>query len=213
MFFKKNNFIIYNKHCYLIIHKIMKIKNLFLHKTQHQPLIKFLLILAVFTAYFFYLSIKFDIATSGFVALLTWSFFVLATPIADAGFLLDFPLRLILGIRMLISEIFVWVVAISTNIVTLIFVPSLYEKTFLTSLLKKILTHPYPYWIIIILSGIGTFLSIRFGDELMDVVSHKERILHHKHGFKLELIIFVTIFVLVIASYYYLLESLGIVLE
>ncbi len=188
----------------------MKIKHLFSHKTKYQVLLKFLALFGIFAAYFIYLSIKFDIATGGVVAVLTWSFFVLATPVADAGFLLDFPLRLIFGIRMFISEIFVWVAAISVNIFALIFLPQDYEKTFLTSLFKKIITNPYPYWAIIILSGIGTFLSIKFGDELMDVVSHKERSLHHKHGFKLEVVIFLGIFTLIILGYHHLLESLNI---
>jgi hypothetical protein len=191
----------------------MKIKNLFNHKTKYQVLIKFLALLAVFITYFVYLSIKFDIITGGMVALLTWSFFVLATPVADAGFLLDFPLRLILGIRMFISEIFVWAAAILINIFALIFAPQDYEKTFLTSLLKKIITVPYPYWIIIILSAIGTFLSIRLGDELLDVISHKERTLHHKHGFKLEILIFLGIFILIFFGYHHLLESLNIYLK
>lgn len=191
----------------------MKIKNLFSHKTKYQVLLKFLALLAVFVSYFIYLSIKFDIVTGGMVALLSWSFFVLATPVADAGFLLDFPLRLILGVRMFISEIFVWAAAILINIFALIFTPQDYEKTFLTSLFKKILINPYPYWIIILLSGIGTFLSIRLGDELLDVMSHKERSLHHKHGFKLEVLIFLGIFTLIFFGYHHLLESLKISLK
>ena len=189
---------------------LMKIKTLFQHKTKHQVLLKFLALLAVFIVYFIYLSVQFNIITGGVIALLTWSFFVLATPVADAGFLLDFPIRLILGIRMFISEIFVWIVAITINIFALFFIPQDYEKTFITSLLKKIIINPYPYWAIIILSGIGTFLSIRFGDELMDVASHKERSLHHKHGFKLEILIFIGIFVLILFGYRHLLNSLGI---
>ncbi len=191
----------------------MKIKNLFSHKTKYQVLLKFLALLAVFVSYFIYLSIKFDIVAGGMVALLSWSFFVLATPVADAGFLLDFPLRLILGVRMFISEIFVWAAAILINIFALIFTPQDYEKTFLTSLFKKILINPYPYWIIILLSGIGTFLSIRLGDELLDVMSHKERSLHHKHGFKLEVLIFLGIFTLIFFGYHHLLESLKISLK
>lgn len=187
-----------------------KIKHLFSHKTKHQVLSKFLALLLLFSAYFVYLAIEFDIATGGMVALLTWSFFVLATPIADAGFLLDFPLRLICGVRMFISEIFVWGFAILINLFSLIFAPDNYDKTFLTSLFKKIITTPYPYWSIIALSGIGTFLSIRLGDELLDVVSHKERVLHHKHGFKLEIVIFITVLIIVISGYYYLLDSFNI---
>lgn len=85
----------------------MKIKNLFFHKTKYQVLLKFLALLALFATYFIYLSFKFDFATGSVVALLTWSLFVLATPVADAGFLLDFPLRLLFGVRMFISEMFV----------------------------------------------------------------------------------------------------------
>ena len=188
----------------------MHIKNLFVHKTKFQVLFKFIALLTIFAAYFTYLTIKFDIQTGLMVALLSWSFFVLATPIADAGFLLDFPLRLILGVRMLTCEIFVWIVAISINLYAFLLAKQYYEKTFLTSLLKKIITNPYPYWAIIILSGVGTFLSIKFGDELLDVVSHKDRSIHQKHGFKLEILIFLGIFTLVLVTYYHLLESLGI---
>lgn len=100
--------------------------------------------------------------------------------------------------------------AITINILTLTFAPQNYEKTFLTSLLKKILTNPYPYWIIIIFSAMGGFLSIRLGDELIDVASHKERSLHHKHGFKLEILIFLGIFTIIFFGYHHLLSSLKI---
>lgn len=188
----------------------MQSKDLFLHQTKHQVLLKFLGLLGLFLSYFIYLSLRFDIATGGIVALLTWSFFVLCTPIADAGFLLDFPLRIITGIRMFISEIFVWICAIFINIFTMLFSPQSYNKTFLSALLKKIIITPYPYWSIILLSGIGTFLSIRLGDEVIDVVTHKERTLQHQHGFKLEIILFIAILTVTITGYYYLLKSLGV---
>lgn len=179
-------------------------------KNKYRVLIKFLALLALFAAYFIYLTIKFDFATGGVVALLTWSFFVLGTPVADAGFLLDFPLRLILGVRMFISEIFVWVVAILINVFALIFVPQNYEKTFLTSIFKKILINPYPYWSIIVLSGIGTFLSIRLGDELMDAINRKKKSLPQKRGLKWEILISLGVFILIFFTYYHLLKSLNI---
>jgi len=188
----------------------MKIKNLLSHKTKHQVLLKFIAVLILFISYFAYLSFKFDIITGGMVALLTWSFFVLATPVADAGFLLDFPLRLIFGIRMFISEIFVWLIAISINIFALSFMLESYDTTFITSLLERIILNPYPYWAIFILSGMGTFLSVKIGDELLDVVHHKERIFHHKHSFKLEILLFICVFILIIVGYQHLLNSLGI---
>jgi hypothetical protein len=170
---------------------------------------KFFLLCFVLAAYFFYLNVQYDVMTSGITALLTWSFFVLCTPIADAGFLLDFPLRLLFGIRMLVSEIAVWTVAIVANIVSLNYFSGYYETTELTRLLHTIMTTPYPYWSIVILSGIGTFLSIRFADELLDVVHHGERHFFHRHGYKHEIVI-ILFFIVVFFGYYKLLASLGV---
>lgn len=187
-----------------------KVKPNFKHQTKKEELFRFLLLLAVLLGYFAYLSWKYDFATGGIVSLLTWSFFVLCTPVADAGFLLDFPVRLITGIRMFTTEILVWILAIGINLVCLHVTPTSYAKTFLTSLFHTILTTPWPYWSIILLCGIGTFLSIKFGDEMLDVVSHKDRELHHKHGFKHRLLVMLVLVLLIVAAYYYLLDTLGV---
>ena len=149
-------------------------------------------------------------ATGGGLAVLTWSFFVLCTPVADAGFLLDFPVRLITNIRMLYTEIVVWVIAILINVVFFFASPELYETTFLTALLMEIMTHPWPYGGIIVLCGIGTFMSIMFGDELMDVASHSERVKHHKHGFLYRALMTGTLFILIFVAYGFLLQTLGV---
>ncbi|WP_339860508.1 hypothetical protein [Paremcibacter congregatus] len=183
-----------------------------LHKTEthREALIKFLLLLGLLIAYFSYLSYEYGLMTGGLVALLTWSFFVLCTPVADAGFLLDFPIRLIFGFRMLYSEIIVWILAISVNTYGLLFTQSVYEKTILTILLKKILITPVPYWSIILLSGTGTFLSIYFGDEMLDVLRHRDRAKYHQHAFKLKIVAVISLFTLIFLSYYFLLDSLDI---
>lgn len=175
-----------------------------------QVVIKFILLCLLLVGYFAYLSVKYDVMTGGVAALLTWSFFVLCTPVADAGFLLDFPLRLLFGIRMVISEMAVWSIAITLNIVSLAYFPKYYNTTELTKVFHAILTTPYPYWSVILLSAIGTFLSIRFGDELMDVLHHSDRIFFHKHGYKHELIIMVAVFVFIVIGYYELISSLEI---
>lgn len=61
----------------------------------------------------------------------------------------------------------------------------------------------------IVLSGAETFLSIRFGDELMDVIHHHERAYFHSQHFKHELILF-AFFLIAIFGYYDLVSSLGI---
>ena len=176
---------------------------------KRQVLYKFLLLCILLVSYFFYLTIQYDVITGGIASALTWSFFVLCTPIADAGFLLDFPLRLLFGFRMLISEIAVWALAITINVIALTFFIEYYETTKVTMLLREIITTPYPYWAVILLSGAGTFLSIRFADELMDVVHHRDRNFFHRHAFKYEIVIFV-FFLFVLVGYYQIISSLGI---
>ncbi|WP_321389304.1 hypothetical protein [Emcibacter sp.] len=184
----------------------MTLKNI---APKKQALIKFILLCLILATYVAYLSHEYGLMTGGMAALLTWSFFVLCTPIADAGFLLDFPLRLLFGIRMIFSELVVWSIAIGLNLYSLTFRPQNYDTTVVTRLLHHILTHPWPYWSVVALSCAGTFLSIRFGDELMDVIHHRERAFFHSHAFKHELIM-VVFFVVVIFGYYEMIASLGL---
>ncbi len=179
------------------------------HPPYRQVLIKFGLLCALLIGYFAYLSWQFDLLTGGIAAALTWSFFVICTPIADAGFLLDFPLRLLFGIRMVISEIAVWLIALFINVLVFVMAVDYFQTTLLTRLLYQIITTPFPYWAVVALSAAGTFLSIRFGDELMDVIHHRDRAYFHSHHFKHELILF-AVFILVLFAYYELISSLGI---
>lgn len=181
-------------------------------RPSHQVWIKFILLCVMLLGYFLYLTYQYDLLTGGIASLITWSFFVLCTPVADAGFLLDFPLRVLFGIRMIWSEIVVWAIAILVNIISLIYFSEFYETTFFTQTMKVILTTPSPYWLVILLSGIGTFLSIRFGDELMDVLHHKDRLFYLRHHFKQEIILFI-FFLFVLFGYYEIISSLGIDFE
>ncbi|CUH78237.1 hypothetical protein [Tropicibacter naphthalenivorans] len=176
---------------------------------SRQVLIKFALLLALLVAYFIYLWVRFDAATGAIAAALTWSFFVLCTPIADAGFLLDFPLRLLFGVRMVVSEVVVWALAGFINGAVLLLAPHYYQTTSLTRLFHEILLHPWPYWLIVLLSGAGTFLSVKFGDELMDVLHHRDRDFFHSHQFKHELIM-VAFFAVIVFAYYRLITTLGL---
>jgi len=182
------------------------------HETHRETLLKFIALALIFVAYFIYMSWKYDASTGFTVAMLSWSFFVLCTPVADGGFILAFPIRLLFGIRMSITQVVLWFVAIALNMFMLISASNAYDLTFLTRLLKHILTVPYPYWGILILSAAGTLLSIYFGDEMMDVTSHKDRVMHHRHGMKYRTVLVAGLGILTVISYYYLLDSLNIVL-
>lgn len=155
--------------------KRISVKECLKHKTKKDVLKRFVIILTILVIYLSFAIGHYGLSNGFLVTLITWSLFVLSTPIADAGFLLDFPIRLFTKIRMIYSEIVVWVIAILLNLFVLSLYPIIYEKTFLLKIFKIILTNPFPYWLIIILSGLGAFLSIYFGDELLDVIMHKER--------------------------------------
>jgi len=182
----------------------------YLHETKKSVLVRFLFILLILVAYFIFVTFRYGLSNGFMVTLLTWSFFVFCTPIADAGFLIDFPLRLITKIRMIFSEIFVWLTAIIINIYTLIFKPQVYEKTLLLRIFKHILLNPIPLYSIILLSALGTFLSIYFGDELIDVAKHKERKKYIKHKNKYKLIVLVFIVIVIFFLYKTLINEFGI---
>ena len=180
------------------------------HQTHRESLWRFAVLVLILAGYFGYMSWKFDAATGAWLALLSWSFFVLCTPVADGGFIVAFPVRLLFGTRMIWTQVVVWVVAIAVNVAALTLVPDAYDNSALTRLLKAILTQPWPFWSILALSGIGTGLSMWFGDEMMDVTGHHERSKSHKHGFVYKVIAAVALGTLTIIAYYHLLRDLGV---
>ncbi|WP_299269072.1 hypothetical protein [uncultured Psychrosphaera sp.] len=182
------------------------------NNTHKETLLKFLALVLILVAYFSYMSWKYDASTGFGVSVLTWSFFVLCTPIADGGFILAFPIRLLFKVKMSYTQVVLWFVAIAINLYGYFYTPDIYDLTFITQLLKHILSEPYPYWSILIISALGTFLSIYFGDEMMDVASQKERTKAHRHGFKYRTLLVLGLGILTVTAYYYLLSSLHVVL-
>ncbi|GIU21879.1 hypothetical protein L2719_00910 [Shewanella schlegeliana] len=180
------------------------------HQTHKETLIKFIVLLAIIVVYFGYMSWKYNASTGFALAVLSWSFFVLCTPVADGGFLIAFPVRLLFNVRMAITQVVLWFIAVGVNVYFINFSESTYQLTFLTRLLQHILTQPIPYWSILAISALGTLLSIYFGDEMMDVVTHKDRVKHHQHGFKYRILLVVGMGAVTITAYYHLLRSLGV---
>tara|TARA_R110000744_G_scaffold40399_3_gene91661 strand:- start:235 stop:822 length:588 start_codon:yes stop_codon:yes gene_type:complete len=180
------------------------------HQTHRESLWRFLILLLLLVGYFGYMSWKFDASTGALLALLSWSFFVLCTPIADGGFVVAFPVRLLFGTRMVITQIVVWILALGINIIAVSVVPKAYSQTALTDVLYSILTTPWPNWSVLLISLSGTMLSIWFGDEMIDVTSHSMRKKHHQHGFKHKILLVVGFGLLTIFAYSHVLSGLGI---
>ncbi len=187
-----------------------KFSELFSHETKRHSLIKFLGLLVIVISYFTYMSLKVGAKAGLFVTCMTWSFFIFCTPIADAGFLLAFPTRLLTGIRMMYTQIFAFFLAAGLNIYAFFYAPSVYNTTILLKLFYEILSKPFPFWGIILLSLLGTLLSIYFGDELVDVSSHKQREKYHRHINKYQIIVFVFLIAITIILYDFLLKQLGV---
>lgn len=188
----------------------MKQSNLLKHETKKHALKKFFIVLSIFVAYLIFVCWKYGIKGGTEVGLLTWVFFVFCTPIADAGFLVGFPARILTGIRMIYSEVIVTIVAALIIVYSFAFTPSIYEKTALLRVFKKILIQPVPFWLIIILSTIGTFFSIYFADELVDVAKHSERSKYKKHKRKHYIIISLFMWGVTFWLYDVLLQKLGL---
>lgn len=179
-------------------------------ETKKHVFFRYLLLILILVGYLGYTIHQFGAEEGLLVTFLTWSFFVFCTPIADAGFLVDFPARLLIKVRMLHSELFVWGFAAALNIFALLTNSGIYGKTILLKLFHKILTTPFPYWGIIILSAAGTFFSIYFGDELLDVARHKDRVKYKKHKNKHRIIILIFLIIMVLVFYNFLLKSIGL---
>lgn len=177
-------------------------------QTHRESLMRFFALIILLVAYFGYMSWKFDASTGAWVSVLSWSFFVLCTPIADGGFIVAFPIRLLFGTRMLITQIVVWVVALGMNITALIVSPTSFEHTALTRLLHTILVTPWPDWSILGISLAGTLISIWFGDEMIDMTTHDSCQKRHRHGFKHKTLVVIGFGVLTILAYYQLLSGL-----
>ena len=185
-------------------------KDLVKHHTKREALLRFAFVVVLVVAYGAFMVYKYGASHGLLVTALTWAFFVLCTPVADAGFLIAFPLRIILRVRMLISEVFITFIAVGVSVYALTTTPSIYEQTQLLKIFKHILTIPYPFWGIIIISTIGTFFSIIFGDELLDTVHHHERTTHKKHRHIQRIVITVFVITTTVAIYHILLNKLGV---
>ena len=146
-------------------------------KIQHatEDLRKFLLVAAVVFAYGAYNVHSYGLQHGLSVTVLTWAFFVFGTPIADAGFLIAFPVRLITGFKMLYTQLVVWVVAALAVAAYVFSGPDVFSHTPLLELFYKILITPWPLWLILVLSAVGTYVSVRFDDNIYDVAASKNK--------------------------------------
>jgi hypothetical protein len=157
------------------------------------------------------MTLKYGIENGPLVSLTTWSFFVFCTPIADAGFLIDFPIRILTGFRMFFSEIIVWIISGIITYYSFFYNPAIFNDTIILKLYYQILTNIIPYGIIILLSAIGTFVSIHFGDEIYDIsIKNIKNDDSNKNKKYLQILFFTILLIVILALYYTILRKLNI---
>ena len=88
--------------------------------------------------------------THGFhLGALMWSFFVLCIPIGITSSVFSIPFWFATGHSFRYAELFSWITAIALNYYTYYHTPTLYFKFASTHMLHRIITNPWPYWLII----------------------------------------------------------------
>lgn len=185
---------------------IRRMSNIKHHKKSE--LVRFIVVVLIIAAYAGYTVSSYGLEQGIGVAALTWAFFVFATPIADGGFVVAFPIRLITGFRMLYTQILIWIFGALLVAGYLIYSAGTFHKTALLQLFYDILVTPWPLGIILVLSAVGTFVSIKFDDDVVDVATakHKKYALKKRH---LNLYISIAIFIVTIILYIILLKVTG----
>ena len=109
---------------------------------------------------------------------------------------------------MLHTEVVVWLLAICFSLVGALYYREVFEINALMKIFHEILLNPIPYWLIIILCGIGTFLSIFLGDQVFDVFESKN--IQFNQWFILKVLLLLGLILSIIYLYYHLLIRLNI---
>ncbi len=76
---------------------------------------------------------------------------------------------------MLYTQIGAWLFGAFLVAYFLMFDTATFDKTALLQLFHTILVTPWPLWLILILSGFGTYVNILFDDDVFDVAKAKNK--------------------------------------
>lgn len=94
--------------------------------------------------------------------MLVWSFFVLCFPIPQSALVTTNLISLFSGRLLWYSGVIIWLIALSINIFTYFSMPYAYMRTNTTFLLYRIISNPWPYWLIIGASALGGMYNAIF---------------------------------------------------
>lgn len=134
--------------------KISKFKNLFF-------IIPIISLVFLFLSFYMTHSFK----TSILATFVVWSFYILCVPAYHGKFILGIPYKIITGKKFLYPERILWPLAIILNLVAINYYNYIYQTTIITHLFYQIISRPWPFWLIIVISSLGTFYKSFLGYE------------------------------------------------
>ncbi|MCF7799493.1 hypothetical protein K9L05_02770 [Candidatus Babeliales bacterium] len=138
------------------------------------PGFKFFLILIFLSFIALCFTAKLSITGSIQSTLLVWSFYILCFPANHGKIFLGVPFKFITKKTLYYPQIFLWSSAAILNIFTYFFSPWVYFNTLITHLLFQIIYSPWPGWLIIFISFLGTFYKFFVGYQNFNkYLSHK----------------------------------------
>ncbi len=121
-------------------------------------------VLTVIFVFFFYPLIMFGIIPGILIGFLTWSLYVLTIPAAHGYYIFGSWARF-MGVRPWQTEPVMLLVAVVFNAFMSVLYRPLYHATFFTSHLFRIISKPNPYWLMIIISSLGTLYPYLVGEQ------------------------------------------------
>jgi hypothetical protein len=129
--------------------------------------IRFLCFLSLFILIGLNLVLQYGVGRGMHLTFLTWSFYMLCIPIPNSAVATSFILNFFTSKSERYAKLIPWLIAVLLNIFTYFVMPYTYVMSATTFLLYRIISNPWPYWIIIVtsaLSGVyGTyFMSKRW---------------------------------------------------
>jgi hypothetical protein len=145
------------------------------------------------------------------VTALTWAFLVFLTPMPLAGVLIELPLKFFTNHSMIRIQMLVWALGLGITFAALAFFPQAFSSTSLLVLFLHVLTNPFPYWGLLGLCAMGTFISVYLVDDVVDEVKDELHHHHRKHMSSVQVIIAVAALALIIYTFWVSATTLGMI--
>jgi len=117
--------------------------------------VRFLLFLSFFGLTGLHLITQFGTGRGIYITFLIWSFFILCLPSTGKPIITSAVLYFFTEKSYQYASLLRWLVAFIFNIFTYLALPYIYLTSATTFLLYRIISNPWPYWLIIFVSSLG----------------------------------------------------------